>query len=70
MWSLLSSRVTGVQVSWFNPNQQLSTTRPLTHCSHTGVGERVGRVKMRKLLGWDKDSLIGKAKATQVSKAK
>ena len=34
------------------------------------MGERIGRVKVRKLMGWDKDSLIGKAKATHTSKAK
>ena len=30
---------------------------------------RVGRAKARKLMGWDKDSLIGKAKAKHASKA-
>ena len=34
------------------------------------MGERIRRVKMRKLVGCDKDSLIGKAKAAHVSKAK
>ena len=34
------------------------------------MGERIIKVKVRKLMGWDKDSLIGKAKATQASKAK
>ena len=32
--------------------------------------ERIGRVKVRKLMGWDKDSLIGKAKAAHVSEEK
>ena len=34
------------------------------------MGERIGRVKVRKLVGWDKDSLIAKAKVVQASKAK
>jgi len=32
--------------------------------------ERIGRVKVRKLVGWDKHSLIGKAKTTHTSKSK
>ena len=34
------------------------------------MGERIRRVKIRKLVGWDKDSLVGKAKAARTSKAK
>ena len=34
------------------------------------MGETIGRVKVRKLVGRDKDSLIGKAKGTRTSKAK
>jgi len=34
------------------------------------MGERIRRVKVRKLLGWDKDSLMGKTEAVQKSKAK
>ena len=34
------------------------------------MGERIRRVKVRKLIHWDKDSLIGKAKAVSTSKAK
>ena len=55
---------------WFNPSWQLSTTQPLTHLPHSGIGERIRRIKVRKLMGCDKDSLIGKAKATHSSKAK
>ena len=36
---------------------------------HSGMGERIGRVKVRKLMGWDKDSLIDKANAVFTSKA-
>jgi len=32
--------------------------------------ERISRVKKETLMGWDKDSLIGKAKATCAIKAK
>ena len=34
------------------------------------MGERIRRVKVRKLVGWDKDSLTGKAKAVHTRKAK
>ena len=33
-------------------------------------GKTIRRVKLRKLVGWDRDSLIGKAKAICTSKAK
>ena len=61
-------------LSWFNPSQQLGPTQPLTHTpSHPtpgGVGKKIRRVKVRNLVAWDKDSLIGKAKAVHASKAK
>ena len=53
-----------------NPCWQLSTTQPLAYCPPWWDGERTGRVKVRKLMGWDKDSLVGKAKAMHASKAK
>jgi len=34
------------------------------------IGKRIGRVKVRKPMGWDKNSLIGKAKAEHARKAK
>jgi len=34
------------------------------------MGERIGRVKVQKLEGWDNVSLIGKANAAHASKAK
>ena len=53
---------------WFNPSWQISTAQLL---APSGMGERIGRVKVRKLVGWDKDSLKrGKAKAVHTSKAK
>ena len=57
-------------VSWFNPSQQLSTTQPLAPSPRGGMGERLGRVKVRKLVAWGKDNLICKAKAAHASKAK
>ena len=52
-----------------NPSWQLSPTQPFT-TPPGGMGERIGRVRVRKLMGWDKNSLIGKAKAAHTSKAK
>lgn len=40
----------GAEELWFNPSQQLSTTQPLAHCPG-GMGERIGRVKVRNLVG-------------------
>ena len=57
-------------MSWFKPSWQLSTTQLIAHSPHGRIGERIRRVKERKLVGSDKDSLIGKAKATHASKAK
>jgi len=48
-------------------------TEAARSCSLTlssGTGETIRRVKVRKLVGWDKGSLIGKAKAMCTSKAK
>jgi len=50
--------------SWFNPSQHLSSTPSWWD------GVWFARVKARKLLGWDKDNLISKAKAVHTSKAK
>lgn len=51
-------------VSWFNLSQQLSTTQPLAHFSTIRILGRIGRIKVRKCVDWDKDSLIGKAMHT------
>lgn len=45
-------------LSWVNPGRELSPTRLLT--PHSGMGKRIGRVKVSPL---DTDSLIGKAAA-------
>jgi len=47
-------------LSWFSPSQQLSTMRLLAHSSPQSQwdGEQ-NRKKKVKLMGWDKDSLIG-----------
>lgn len=40
----------GAEELWFNPSQQLRTTQLLTHCPG-GVGKRIGRVKIRSIVG-------------------
>lgn len=35
----------------FNPSQQLSPTQPFTYSATHGMGERIGRVKARRLVG-------------------
>ena len=57
-------------MSWFNPIWQLDTTQPLAHSPLGAIGDRTGRVELRKLVEWDKNGLIGKAKAAHASKAK
>lgn len=51
---------------------QLATQPHAATCSflHQLDGERTERVKGRKLVGWDKDKLIGKLKAVHTSRAK
>jgi len=48
----------------------MTTLDKSSSCLHKGTGERFGRVTVRKLVGCDKDSLIGKAKAACASKTK
>lgn len=52
----LKSSIYGVeaQVLWFNPSQQLSNTQLLAHSLLAGWGKRIGRLKVRKLVCWDK----------------
>jgi len=57
-------------VLWINPGRQLSPTQLLAHSSPGGMGKRIKRVKGRKLVSGDKDSLIGKEKAVHASKLK
>ena len=57
-------------MSCFNSSWQLSPIQPLAHSPRGGMRERIGRVNVRKLIGWDKGSLIGKAKGMHASKAK
>lgn len=56
----------GVQASWFYSRQQ--QIPPLTHSLTSGFGEGIRRVKVRKLVVGDKDSLIGKAKTAHTGK--
>lgn len=51
---------------WFKPRQELSPLLPPPWQD----GETIGAVKVRKLVGWDKNSLISKAKGTHRGKAK
>lgn len=50
------------KTSWFKPSEKLSTTQPLTYFPSGQSGERIGRVQLRKIMGWNKDNLTGKAK--------
>ena len=54
----------------FNPSWQLNTVQLLALSPLSGIGERIRRVKFRKLVGWNKDNSTGKAKAVCASKAK
>jgi len=57
-----------IEMLWFNPSRQLSTTQVLL----MGQGKRKGRVKARKVVGWDKYCLICEGekerKKTQLNK--
>lgn len=55
---------------WFRPRGQLNTLQPLAHSTAGEMGKRIGSVKVRELVCWDKDCLIGKVKAVCVSKSK
>lgn len=61
--------ILGLLVSCFNPSQHLSPTKLLAHSPTSGIGERIGRVKVRRLRCCDKDSLIRKAKTMHINKA-
>lgn len=52
-----------------NTSQQPSSIQLLAQSSPGGIRERIGRVK-GKLLGWDKESLMGKAKVTYTNRRK
>lgn len=60
-----TSHLPAQMVSWFNPSWQPVTTLTLL----VGWGTELG-VKVRKLMGWETDNLIGKSKATRGSQAK
>lgn len=55
---------------WFSPRGQLSTVQPLAHQQLSGMWERTGKVKVKKIVIWEKASLIVKAKSALASKAK
>lgn len=54
---------------WFNSNLQISAIQAFFH-SWGGIGEAFGRLKVIKLVDWDKDSFLGKAKAICTSRGK
>lgn len=55
---------------WVNPSQQWRNTQMLAHSPTVGWVKRIRNVKVRKPVGWDRDSLIGKAEAMHTRKAK
>lgn len=57
-------------LSWYNPRWPLSPTPQLIHTPAVGWGKRIRRVKVREFIGWDKDSLIVKAKAGHARKTR
>lgn len=59
-----------MSLPWFYPSQEPSPTEPLTHPHTSSIRGRTGRVKGRKLMGLNKDSLVGVAKAMHESRAK
>jgi len=56
-------------VLWLNSSRQLSTRQLLAQSPLRWDGDRIRRAEVRKRMGRDKDSLIGKAKAVCASKA-
>lgn len=54
-------------LSWFNLCQQLSPPQALTQSPHAGMGERIRKVKIKKL---KTDRFTGKAQAACARKAK
>ena len=48
---MAKSQDLGGKVVWFNPSQQPSPTQPLAHSPLVGWGKRIGKVKVRKLVG-------------------
>jgi len=39
------------QLLWFKPGRQLSSTQLLIHSPRSGTRDKIGRVKVRKLVG-------------------
>lgn len=52
-----------IMMLWFNPSRLLSTSKLLAHFLCSGLEERTGKEKVRKLMDWNKYSLLDKAKA-------
>lgn len=58
------------EVLWFNPRQQSRPTQQLTHPPPEELRQTIKRLKAVKLMGWDTDSFIGKAKPMHTTRAK
>lgn len=56
-------------VCWFNPGEQLSPTDAVL-LTHSRMGERIMRAKVKKLLGQDTDDLISERKAALTPKTR
>ena len=50
-WSFHAFKGRRGKMSWFNPKQKLRTTQPLIHFHCIGMGKKIRRVKVRKLVG-------------------
>lgn len=48
---------------WFNPSKKLKTTHMVTFSPCVEMREKIGRVKVRKLVGGDEESLMDASKA-------
>lgn len=56
---------------WFNPKQQFTQPHTATHSLPPGgMRERIRRIKVTKLMGGDKDNLLGKEMCTQTGQNK
>lgn len=72
---MLAKHIPGVAmwVSAFTAERegkQIRVSHSVSSGEHAGIVLRIGRARAGKLVGWDKDSLIGEAKAAHISKAK
>lgn len=55
---------------WVNPSKKIGTSQLLPYSPHSGIKERIEKVKVRKLMSGNKDILIDKRKAMCARKRK